>query len=50
MTQAQFIREVRAAAAEVPGVNPEAAAAHAANESQKFVTALSPLSRRAASS
>lgn len=33
MTQAQFIAQVRALAAEVPGVNPEATAAHAANES-----------------
>lgn len=33
MTQTQFITQVRALAAEVPGVNAEAAAAHAANES-----------------
>ena len=33
MTQTQFIAQMRALAAEVPGVNPEAAAAHAANES-----------------
>jgi len=33
VTQTQFIAQVRALAAEVPGVNPEAAAAHAANES-----------------
>ena len=32
MTQTQFIAQVRALAAEVPGVNAEATAAHAANE------------------
>jgi len=31
VTQTQFIAQVRALAAEVPGVNPEAAAAHAAS-------------------
>src|SRR5690606_34764895 len=34
VTQTQFIAQVRALAAEVPGVNAEAAAAHAANESR----------------
>lgn len=40
MTQTQFITQVRALAAEVPGVNPEATAAHGAVESRFGQSAL----------